>query len=211
MSNTTFLALATGVLLSLPAHAATIVQNGSFEDFNTAGLNGSGWGVFTSIPGWTRISGAGIEIETNPTLSTIDAHDGRAYVELDSHNNSAMAQSVALGVGRYELTFWYSPRRNTVDDNGIDYSIAGISGTISGPSTNPFTAVGLWTEITTVFTVGVAGTYNLVFGASGANNSYGGLIDSVSISAVPVPAAGFMILGAFGGLAALRRRRRSPI
>ena len=202
---------AVGLLLSLPAQAATIVENGSFESFNAGGLNGSGWGVFASIPGWTTLSGPGIEIQTNPTLGTINAQDGLAYVELDSHNNTSMGQSVALGVGRYALSFWYSPRVSTLGDNGIDYSIAGLSGNVSGPSIIPVTAVGLWTEITSVFSISTAGSYNLVFAATGIDNSLGGLIDNVSISAVPVPAAGFLLVGALGGLAALRRRRRATV
>ena len=34
-------------------------------------------------------------------------------------------------------------------------------------------------------------------------------VDSISVSAVPLPAAGFLLVGALGGLAALRRRRKA--
>ncbi len=203
-------ALSAAYFLSSPVHASTLVQNGSFESFDTTKLNGSGWHVFNSIPGWSLVSGAGIEIQTNPTLPTIDAQDGRAYVELDSNNNSSMSQSLYLTTGNYLLSFFYSPRTQAANDNGIDYSIAGLSGTISGPSLALGTAVGVWTEISSVFHVATDGNYALNFGASGTSNSLGGLIDNVSVTvaAVPVPAAGLMLLGALGGLAGLRRKRR---
>ncbi|MGX0978396.1 hypothetical protein ACSSVY_004136 [Roseovarius sp. MBR-51] len=33
-------------------------------------------------------------------------------------------------------------------------------------------------------------------------------VDAISVSAVPLPAAGFLLVGALGGLAALRRRKQ---
>jgi hypothetical protein len=201
--------LAVGALFSLPAYATTIVENGSFEDFDATKLNGSGWHVYPSIPSWTAVSGAGIEIQTNPTLGTIDAQDGRAYVELDSDNNSSMTQFVNLNVGSYLLKFFYSPRNGDSGDNGIDYSIAGLTGNISGPSVDPLTGVGFWTEISALFKVTTAGSYALNFAATGTSNSYGGFVDNVSVAPVPVPAAGFLLFGALGGLAALRRRRKA--
>lgn len=200
--------IAVSALFSVPAQATTIVQNGSFEEFETTQLNGGGWNVYNSIPGWTTVSGAGIEVQTNPTLDTIDAQDGRAYVELDSNNNSLMSQIVSLDIGSYLLKFFYSPRNATTGDNGIDYSIAGMTGGISGPSADPLTAVGFWTEISALFRVTTAGNYALNFEATGTSNSLGGFVDNVSIAAVPVPAAGFLLFGALGGLAALRSRRK---
>ena len=156
------------------------------------------------------MSGAGIEIQTNPTLTTIDAQDGYAYVELDSNNNSSMKQSVYLDVGQYLLSFFYSPRNNTLGDNGIDYSIAGLSGNVSGPSAGPpSTSVGSWTEITSLFTISTAGSYDLGFAATGTSTSLGGFIDNVSIAAVPLPAAGFLLIGALGGLGFMRRFRKA--
>lgn len=210
------------------AHAATVV-NGSFEmdagiaqdgqAFSTlaAGTGENSWSVFNSLPGWTTTSGAGIEIQTANTLGSINAQDGQHYVELDSHNNSSMQQSINFSsTGSYLLSFFYSPRDSNTASNVIDYSLfdavspfaAVLGGSVTGPSAGPpVTAVGVWTQISAIFVITQVGNYNLKFAAGGTNNSLGGFVDNVSIAAVPVPAGGLLLLGALGGLAALRRRK----
>jgi hypothetical protein len=194
------------------AQAATVV-NGSFERHPRVG----NWAVFDTIPGWRTVDGNGIEIQTNRTLGQIDAQHGRSYVELDSHpndgnSNSTMRQSIAFDVGRYLLSFYYSPRTHDAGSNGIAYSIGTdlmnlLSGSITGPGRD--TAVGQWTRVTGLFDVTKAGTYNLDFAATGRAETYGGLIDNVAISPVPVPAGGVLLLTALGGLALARRRQRA--
>lgn len=203
------------------AASAVTVVNGSFEDdagvaqdgqlFSTldSGSGNDSWSVFDNLPGWTTVSGAGIEIQTTNTLGTIDPQDLQHYVELDSNNNSSMQQLINFtGTGSYLLSFWYSPRDGDADSNIIDYSIGSLTGTVTGPSgVAPVTAVGLWTLIEATFTITQAGDYALVFTANGTNNSLGGFIDNVSIAAIPVPAGGLLLLGALAGLAGLRRRK----
>jgi hypothetical protein len=209
------------LLLSLPASAATILQNGSFEDVSGGSVtyNGGNWKVYSSIPGWTTVSGSGIEVQTNATLGSIDAHTGNRYVELDSHpgpnSNSKMKQNVLLEAGSYVLSFWYSPRDSRFTSNDIGYSLGTfVSGLVKGPVGT--IVVGKWTQITQSFTVTKkeAGSFALKFWASGDQNTYGGLIDDVALdytppAPVPVPAAGLLMLGGLGGLAALKRRRRA--
>lgn len=206
------------------AHAATLLQNGSFEDDpapGSAGLrNGvlfgnltssaQGWDIYSALPGWTATGGAGIEVQTDKAVGQTDAQFGEHYVELDSNNNSSMRQTLSLTAGRYLLSFWYSPRalqgNAQAQTNGISYAIADISGSVTGPGGVNGTTVGAWTEITGVFKVGSDGFYHLDFAAVGTSDSYGGFVDNVSVSAVPVPAAGLLLLSVLGGLAALRRR-----
>jgi hypothetical protein len=52
-----------------------------------------------------------------------------------------------------------------------------------------------------------AGLFNLDFGATGRPDTYGGLIDNVSIAPVPLPAGALLLLTAFGGLAVARKRK----
>ena len=224
--------IALTVLLAVPASAATLV-NGSFDTGvpgDTKGLNnnqtfgtmpgvGDGWDRWASINGWTTISGAGIEIQTDRTLGDVAPQDGQYYVELDSNNNSAMKQDVWLARGKYLLSFWYSPRSKSgqndaqlAGSNVIDYAIGSVAGSVTGPSEAYGTAIGRWTQVFASFTANEAKTYSLVFAANGTNNSYGGLLDNVTldfVAPVPVPAAGLLLIGALGGLAAFGRRRKA--
>lgn len=207
----------------MPASAASIVVNGSFETGvpgNTAGLNngalfgnlnnsGPSWDRWTAINGWTTTSGSGIEVQSNRTLDTIDAQDGTHYVELDSNSNSSMAQTLSLGVGKYLLSFWYSPRTSDPATNGIEYAIGTIAGGKVKNGVPVGANVGTWIQIKTLFDVVKAGNYKLQFAAVGTNDTYGGLIDNVSVAPVPLPAAGFGLMAALGGLAAVRRRRKA--
>lgn len=207
---------------ALPAAASTLIVNGSFESgvpgdgrglnnravFGDLDVTGPGWDRWRVIDGWRTIRGPGIEVQSNRALATVDAQDASHYVELDSNANTTMAQTVALSVGTYLLSFWYSPRTDDARSNGIGYDLGGLAG---GRLSNGASGaeVGAWTEVTSIFRVVQAGSYDLQFAAEGRSDGLGGLIDNVSLAAVPVPAAGFGLISALAGLAALRRRRKA--
>lgn len=214
---------ATAVLSAGAASASTIVTNGSFEsgvpgnvkgrvngaNFNNLNSTGPSWDVWKRLNGWRTVYGSGIEVQSNRTLSTIDAQSGNKYVELDSTSNSGMAQTVALGVGKYVLSFWYSPRTSDPKTNGVEYAVGNLTGGYATASNPIYAVVGHWAHIVSVFTVTTAGKYDLRFSATGVNDTYGGLIDNVDIAPVPLPAAGLGLMAALGGLASLRRRRKA--
>lgn len=186
--------------LAAPASASVILQNGGFDAGSPAA------GAYSSLPGWTQAKPAGIEIQNNATLPTIDALSGDAYVELDTSANSGMFQNVALTMGRYVLSFWYSPRDANVRSNGINYNLSSLlTGKVSNLS--PGATVGAWTQYSFAFFAPKAKTYKLTFAASGTSNGLGGLLEDVSIAAVPVPASGLVLLAGLGAIGALRRRK----
>jgi hypothetical protein len=213
--------------LAAPASAAGVLINGGFEDPAAGtGLNGAAfadlaapggrnWDIFTSLPGWTATSGDGIEVQTAATLPGIDPQAGAHYVELDSNNNSAMRQTVALAAGQWQLRFWYAPRTGDANTNGIDYSVSGglLSGATAGPS--PTYPQNVWTEVVADFAVTTPGSYDLIFAATLRDDSFGGLLDTISLTqisqatVVPLPAPILLLGGALGGLALMRRRGRS--
>lgn len=205
--NSKVIAVAATLAFSGVAQAAT-VMNGSFEDIPgfDAGRN---WQVFNAIDGWSTTSGAGIEVQSNSTLSGIDAQDGDKYIELDSHNrnsNSRMSQSVSLTSGTYDLTFYYAPRTDRVGSNGIEFSFGEfLLGTVDGP--NEGYPRLEWTKITRRFNVHADGDYMLSFAATGREDTYGGLLDNVSVSAVPLPASALLLLGGLGAIGFVRRRK----
>ncbi|MEM6610429.1 MAG: VPLPA-CTERM sorting domain-containing protein [Pseudomonadota bacterium] len=216
---------AVALLAASPVTAATVF-NGSFEldpgatgnlggSFSTLNSSGRSWDVWSSLPGWTTSDGPGIEIQSNRTLGQIDAYDGSHYVELDSHGgsdtNSAMFQDIFLSAGRYELSFYYSPRRSDASTNGIAYSItdasplALVADTVTGPG--GAVLVGSWTQVVSSFNVTSDGYIRLGFAATGRDDSLGGFLDNVRIAATPLPAAAWMLLAGVFGLGALRLRR----
>lgn len=185
---------------------AAIVQNGSFEHGDLS-FNKRGWGVYGHLAGgWMMTDGAGIEVQTPITLNRIDAQDGRRNVELDSHGNSAMKQTVHLKrSGQYMLSFFYASRQGDPESDGIAFSIGNLSSWINCPQDADEDG---WTHVRMMFEAR-AGANDLRFGAMGRSDQRGGLIDNVAITPapVPLPGAGVLLLGVVAGLGALRRAR----
>lgn len=203
--------MASAALAALAGAASAAVINGGFEDVSgleNGGLNRPGYGVYTSIPGWTTLSEPGIELQNNDTLPQIDAHGGNWYVELDSDANASMYQDISFAsAGQYILSFWYAPRTPDLNNNGISWAIGNVAGAVTDVFPNG------WREVTSVFTVANAGdVLRLVFAATELSNGNGGLIDDVSVTQlapVPLPAAGMLLMGGLAGLGAVSRRRRT--
>ncbi len=214
---------------ALPSSGASLLVNGSFEldpgvkgkagsTFANMPTSGGSWDIWSALPGWTTAPGTpGIEIQTARTLGSIDPQDGNYYVELDSTANATMSQSLFLGVGRYLLSFWYSPRTGNAASNGIAFGIDGgtlgtvVDASVSGPDPRQDTTQGTWTEILSEFTVGTAGLYTLTFAATGTSDSLGGLIDNAALTqvpaAVPLPAGGLLLGGALFAAFGFARRK----
>ena len=212
---------ATALVLTPVTVSAATVQNGSFEmdpgtisqgvnghgkgrDFSgIATPGGSSWGIWTDIPGWD-VSSNGIELQTERTLG-FTPYVGDYYVEMDTLRNTTISQNVFLEAGVYELSFAYSPRTKDASTNGVAFSVADLFGSVSGPDAT-YGRLD-WSKITSTFTVDTADTYLLSFSGTGTSNSYGGLIDDVAISAVPLPGGLALLGGALAGFGALRRRK----
>ncbi len=204
------LGLFTGTALAVPVNLLT---NGSFEeDPGTPGLaNGSNfgdnWDIWASLPGWNSANAAGIEVQTSGTVG-LTPQDGRAYIELDTARNSVIEQYVDVAPGRYMLSFWYSPRvQGDTRTNIITYGIGStLFGSVTGPA-GPF-QVGTWTQVVGYFDIDLPGQTLLRFSAEGTSDGFGGYLDNVVVAAVPLPAAGLLLLAALGVLRLLPSRRR---
>jgi hypothetical protein len=211
------LMLAAAILCApLSAGAATI-----FSDSFESPSNTQNWQVYQTFGSWTTTSGTGIEIQTNGTVGGVSARTGDQYVELDSDTsrgggsgttNSSMTTFLNLVGGTYLLEWYYQPRTTTAGSNNIGVYLAGASqgllarplGSISSTST----LTPDWVKVSYTFTVdGLDNLYALTFRAEGTSDSLGGYIDDVSVAPIPVPAAGFLLFGALGALAAVRRRK----
>ena len=125
-----------------------------------------------------------------------------------SSTNTKMGQDLFLSAGSYALTFWYQPRTNTPGDNGINYGFEDLGGMTIG-AYNVSSTSGIqpgWSQITQSFNVSTDDTYRLFFEATGQENTLGGFIDNVAISAIPEPATWLMMVMGFGLVGAASRR-----
>lgn len=191
--------------LSAQVYAAPFnyVQNGSFE---TPVVGSNTWDTFYGNVGGWQTGDNGLEIRNNVAGA---AYDGVQFAELDTTANSSIYQTFDnLAAGKtYQLSFAYSPRENVAEaSNGIDVMWNGSSVTSltqSGIGNNG----NVWMVYT--FDVTATGKDILGFDASGTSDSYGGSLDAVSLSAVPVPAAAFMFAPALLGFLGFRRKMKN--
>ncbi len=194
---------AAALALSLaPAFAAgpNLVVNGSFEaDVITA----DSWVIQPDITGWTGDP----DIELQNQLGGNLAHDGQQLVELDTFYNSAMSQTLNA-TGWVSLSFWYTPRIGWgAGTHGVQVSLGDLTSVVMANAAGG--SVPDWQHFSALVDLGSSGTAVLRFAATGTSDMAGGLIDNVSVTAVPEPATGWLALAGGLGLAGwLRRRRR---
>jgi hypothetical protein len=201
------------LMISSSASATPLLVNGDFDE--GVGLSGTDWKVYDSILGWTKGDGtAGIEVQHN---TIVTAQSGDQYIELDSNGgedtNSSMYQTLYFAAGEYTLDWWYHARTNTSDDNGIKAYLSDLSNTwildIDSVSKIEVQTNG-WEQMSWTFTIADSDTYNLWFAAYGLDNTFGGFIDSVSLTYAEVPEPATMLLFGAGlaGLFGVTRRKK---
>ncbi|ACU88138.1 DUF5801 repeats-in-toxin domain-containing protein [Desulfomicrobium baculatum] len=165
------------VILASP----NLVTNGSFENPDV-----TGWGTYGNIPGWKAEAGQ-IEIQDSGAGGVAAQHGGQ-LLELDAHGGTATNATVTQSIptanyGNLVLSFWFASRAygdiaetNTVKVYWGDVEIGEITDSVAGR----------WTQ----HSFNVAGNpdgsdVELRFVGAGTDDSYGGLIDNVSVYSMP--------------------------
>jgi len=85
---------------------------------------------------------------------------------------------------------------------GFTFTATSFSGFLNMATTKAFTALGIVTGLGFDATDGI-----LSFSAQGSKGKVS--FSSTTVAPIPVPAAGFLLIGALGGLALLSRRRKT--
>jgi Protein of unknown function (DUF642)/PEP-CTERM motif len=196
--------IATALLATpfLAAASTNLITNGSFEANAQANTT---WNIYNNLTGWTGGRG-GIELRNNVAGK---AYEGKNYVELDTWTNSSMSQSFNSLLGQsYVLSFAYSPREHVAaSSNGIQVLWNGADlGTFTGTAA----ASGNVWEVETLNVFGTGGLTTLSFKAVGRSDSYGGSLDSVSVTtAIPEPETYALMVAGLGLMALVARRRKA--
>jgi len=185
------------VAFAAPASAAVVFSS----DFETPAYAGTGYQLVDSVQGWDLSGGSWIEVQHGSVAGL--SHSGSQHVELDSTGNSAMSR--IIGAGDYVLSFWYSARPGVgADSNGIELWVDGANVLTLAEAGGSQTA---WTEHSYAFSL--SGDGLIEFRAVGANDSYGGYLDDITLStaAIPEPASWALLIAGFGLVGAAMRRR----
>lgn len=194
---------AAALALSLaPALAAgpNLVVNGSFEADT---IPANSWDIRANITGWAGAP----DIELQNHLEGNLPQDGNQLVELDTFANSAMSQTINA-TGWVTLSFWYTPRIGWgANTHGVQVSLGSFSSTVMDSVAGG--SVPNWQRFSALVDLGSSGSAVLRFAATGTSDMAGGLIDNVSVTAVPEPATAVLALGGGLALAAWLRRRRA--
>lgn len=216
-------AILAAALVAAPglASAGTVVFTDSFE----VPVNTNNWQVYQNFGDWASSAPGTTGIEIQQSGVVVNAHTGNQYVELDSdpsrggipgaNTNSSMTRTLDLTAGLYELEWYYQPRTNTPNDNLLTVYLDGASDALMTNAIGSENGTGAngWQQVKYSFSVdGTDNLYALTFAAGGIENKLGGFVDSVTltqVSQVPVPAAGFLLLGGLGGLVAMKRRKKA--
>lgn len=192
----------------MPARAATIIQDGNFNDPLVAGsfTNLAGGSFFGTGNVW-QVTGASVDVIGNywtpPTT-------GGGSVDLDGLAPGGISQNFTVGAGAYLLSFYLSGNPDggqgtkTVEVKVGDQDIT-VPYTVT--AANSRTDMDYVLE-TLLFTSNGAGDV-LSFLSQDEDSPFGPVIGGVSIAAVPEAATWMMMMLGFGGIGMwLRASRR---
>ncbi len=162
--------------VSAPVAAANLAINGSFE---TVPLAVGESGIYSSIQGWSTLSGNGFQVDRRPALVG-QAAEGTAWVELDAYGaNNTIGQNIDTLTGEiYNLSVDFSNGGRAESTTSVEVFWEGKKiDTLSGGGK------GLWRKFDYQLKGGDRNVSTLAFRAIGPSDNVGGYIDNIVITA----------------------------
>lgn len=153
---------------------AELITNGGFE---TPDIPTGTYDTLDALPGWSLSAGGGIEVQDRVAG---EPFEGGQFVEIDA-DSSVIAQDLATSAGaRYTLSFAYTPRPGVDAANTIIHVywdgalVSSVSGSGVDLTETDWTVLEFEVEA-------AASSGRLEFRPGGADSSYGGYLDDVSV------------------------------
>ncbi|MHA4871417.1 PEP-CTERM sorting domain-containing protein [Duganella sp. PWIR1] len=190
------IAIAAALLCASSAQAATIFSDNFDND--VLALNSTSF-----LGGWT-VSGGGTVDTIGPGLYDVFPLNGH-YIDLDGSNGATGLFSksfVATAGTTYTATFQLAGNHRGYGDDTVAVNFGSASGSYTLSSGDAFGSHTL------TFTAVTNSAFSLSFKNSGGDY-VGGLLDNVSVTAVPEPTTYAMLLAGLGLMGAVARRRRN--
>jgi hypothetical protein len=190
--NNRILAAAAALVLSAGAQAATVYSDNFDGNTPASNLTPAGW----------SISGGSVDIVGPGYFDMLPGNGG--YVDLDGSTGSAgllFTNVVGSASGTYTVTFDLAGnQRGSTESVLVTFGTTTQTFTLN--SSDPFAAYSLTTSAS-------SGPLLLSFQDVNSHDNIGALLDNVSVSSVPEPAMGSLLLAGLGALGFAARRRRA--
>jgi hypothetical protein len=206
------IALLGSMAFAAQSQAATVLFEDNF-DTNTFVPNGN---LNATPAGWTTFQGTVDIIGRQGAVTSFDLLPGNGlYIDMDGstrHEGGINTnQAFNLGPGTYELSYDLGGSQRNNGDNSVEAYINSGGPNVTFNSHTLAAAVGFATFVDT-FTLSAPLALAQIFfrAATGSSDNQGLLLDNVKLTqltAVPLPAAIWLMLSGIAGLGAFARRR----